>query len=284
MTTRRVAFACDVHGLSDDDVPAVEALARRGVEVEAVRWDDGSADWAKYDAMLPRSTWDYHRRAEEFAAWLRRVAMQTRVINPLPALLWNAHKSYLGELALAGVPTVPTEWVWRTDPGDLASRIAALPWDEAIFKPAVSAGAYGLTHVRRGAACDLDALRALIAAGDGMFQPLLHELGRDGETSLLYFGGVFSHAVRRPSPFAHGAQVLGAGRAVEPSAAERVVAERALAALPGDLLYARIDLAPSDAHGPRVMEVELLEPSLFFREGAGAAESFAAALAGRLTS
>ncbi len=278
----RVAFAVDATGLYVDDACAVSALAERDVVVDAVRWNDPAVDWASFDAVLPRSTWDYYHHAEAFAAWIRRTASLTHVFNPPAAVLWNAHKSYLGELARAGVPTVPTVWLWRDALDDIPARLAAVPWEQAIFKPAVSAGAYGLLHVARGDTTTHDEIAQLVSHGDGMLQPYLPLLACEGETSLLYFDGEFSHAVRRPSPFAHGMQVAGTGECVTPTPGERAVADQALATLPPDLLYARIDLAPSGLAGPLVMEIELIEPSLFFRFSPDGTARFAEGLTARI--
>jgi len=229
-------------------------------------------DWARFDLVVLRATWDYAERRDAFLSWARSLP---RVLNPFPVLEWNTDKErYLTDLAAAGVPIVPTEFV---APGGEPE----LPEAPFVVKPAISAG--GRSSARFDPA-DADAARALVArihaqGRTAMIQP---DLGDVEETDLVYIAGTFSHALRRrvPLPSAGEREVffldeeLNAGQA---SVEERGVAERALAAAPGELLYGRVDLVDG-----AVLELEIAEPSLYLAFGAGADARLARAIADRL--
>lgn len=271
----RVALAtCAARPTLDDDGPALlAALDAVGVDAEPVVWDAPAADWASYDLVVVRSTWDYTLRREEFLRWARAVP---RLANPAAVLAWNTDKRYLAELASAGVPVVPTTFV---APGERY----AVPAHEHVVKPAVSASARDT--VRYVAGADSTAhVAALLAAGRTvMVQPYQSAVDEAGETAVVLLEGVLSHAARK-------APVLVPGLAdpdavaitpAEATSAELEVARAALAAVPWDvpLLYARVDLVPGADGSPVLMEFELTEPSLFLDSSAGAPDRLAQAVA-----
>ncbi|WBB80140.1 hypothetical protein O7606_01735 [Micromonospora sp. WMMD882] len=278
--------------LDPDDRLLRRPLAARGVTTEAVAWDAPGVDWAGYDLAVIRSTWDYATRRDEFVAWAATVP---RLANPADVIAWNTDKRYLGELSAAGLPTVPTTWV---APGR--------PWappgsGEYVVKPAVSAGSldtgrYDLADPehRRLALAHLARLGA--AGRLAMVQPYLSAVDTAGETALLYVigpdGPTFSHAIRK------GPMLTGPDQGVDglyrtetidrraATPAQRAVAERVLAAVPGGarrLLYARVDLIPGAGGAPVLVELELTEPSLFLGHAEGAAERLADAIVAHLT-
>ncbi|MFE2345806.1 ATP-grasp domain-containing protein [Kitasatospora cineracea] len=254
----RVAYAT-CRGVEDVEVlPVLAAFARAGVSAEAVFWNDPGVDWAGYDLVLIRSVWDYILYREEFLAWTRRASALTRLANPARVLERNTDKTYLRALAAAGVPVVPTLWV---APGDPVEEVAAVDWPELVVKPTVSSGARDTVRTADRAAA-LAQVAALTAAGrTAMVQPYLAMVEDEGETSLLYLGGEFSHAVRR-------GPMLGGGFADvarEPDADQLALAERvlAVAAEPDELLYARVDLVRLADGSPVLIELELTEPRLF---------------------
>jgi glutathione synthase/RimK-type ligase-like ATP-grasp enzyme len=265
----RVALA-GCTAISDPDEPAlVDALDRVGVSAVGLPWDT-DADWSAYDLVVVRATWDYTDRREEFLAWAESVP---RLANPASVLRWNTDKRYLGELAAAGLPVVPTAYV----DGDFAP-----PAGDYVVKPTVSAG--GRDTVRYSAA-DEDAAREhvdrLVADGRGvMVQPYLSSVETAHETSVLYLGGAYSHGARKGPVLIDGPSLdpeqvdLGPR---EPSAAEREVAARVLAAVSEPLLYARVDLL-SGPDGPVLLELELTEPYLFLSTAEGSAGRFATAI------
>ncbi|MEV4560066.1 hypothetical protein AB0K51_24165 [Kitasatospora sp. NPDC049285] len=253
--TPRVAYAT-CQGVEDVEMlPVLAAFARLGVVADAVVWDDRSAEWTGYDLVLVRSVWDYILRRDAFLSWARRTAALTRLANPVPVLERNTDKTYLRELAAAGVPIVPTAWV---APGE---EPAGFDWPELVVKPTVSSGARDtLRTTDHGAA--LAHIAGLTAAGrTAMVQPYLSMVEDEGETSLLFLGGEFSHAVRR-------GPMLGGGFADvarEPEADQLALAEQVLATVPErrELLYARLDLVRTEDGAPALIELELTEPRLF---------------------
>ncbi|RKS84201.1 glutathione synthase/RimK-type ligase-like ATP-grasp enzyme [Motilibacter peucedani] len=269
--------------VADPEAPLLaEALERRGARAQVVLWDSPDVDWAAAALVLVRSTWDYTGRVEAFLAWADAVGAASTLQNPAAVLRWNAHKGYLAELAAAGVPTVATELVRRgADPSAALARVD----DRAgvVVKPAVSAGAEG-TSLHASADDARTALEALVAAGDALVQP--YETGvADGERSLLFFDGAFSHAVvkvPRAGDFRVQEHHGGTTAAWSPTPAELAVARAALdrAPVPEPLLYARVDLVgePGD---PRVMELELVEPFLFTAHAPGSLDRLAALVAER---
>jgi glutathione synthase/RimK-type ligase-like ATP-grasp enzyme len=231
-------------------------------------------DWSRFDLVLPRSTWDYAERRDEFLAWARGVP---RVLNTVPVLEWNTDKErYLSDLAATGVPVVPTTFV---APGEALD----LPQAPFVVKPAISAGGRTSARFERE---DAEAARALVArihaAGrTAMVQPFL---GEHEETALVYVDGAHSHTLRRrvPLPAADERDVLFLDEQLAPAeatAGEREIAEAALLPAGPDLLYGRVDLMAG-----LVLELEVAEPSLYLAYGGGAAERFAAAISARLRS
>ncbi|WP_379581019.1 ATP-grasp domain-containing protein [Nonomuraea mangrovi] len=252
----------------DDERDLVIAAWRAaGIDGQAVRWDDPEADWSAFDAAVVRSVWDYLDRREEFLAWARATAGVTRLLNPAAVLETNTDKTYLREL---GVPTVPTHW----------SADGMPQWSEYVVKPTVSAGARDTIRTTDRAVAQAHA-QALEASGrTPMVQPYLDMVEAEGETSLLYFNRTFSHAVRRNAMLAGGQSLADNSRAEPRTPADDQVelAEKVLAAVQGELLYARVDLIRLPDGSPALMELELTEPYLFLRYAEGAAANLARAL------
>lgn len=288
----------------DEDMPPLRtALADVGVTADMPCWDDPDVDWQGYDAALLRSTWDYVDRVDEFLAWCERCARQTRLLNPPGVVRWNTDKHYLVHLAKAGVPVVPSRFV---EPGaDAKSEFAAFlaggpgsctvgrvpAFDEFVVKPAIGAGSRDAARYARGeASAALQHVERLTGAGRSvMLQPYLSRVDAQGETAALYFGGGFSHAIRKGPLLRRGAGLVEGlfapedirPRAAEP--AELTVAAAAYAAIPFDApAYARIDLIRDDTNAPVVLELELTEPSLFLAHAPGAAARLAQHLVQRL--
>lgn len=280
MPPPRIAIAtCAAYPeLKGDDEMLREELRRRGCEAELVVWDDERSRWEDFDLCLVRSTWNYHEKHERFLAWTRRVGTATALHNPAELIAWNSEKTYLRELAEAGVPTVPTVWVARGSAADAEELLARNGWEEAVVKPVVDLGARGLHRVRAGGA--QDALAAVLARHDAMVQPFLPSLESDGELSLIYVDGGYSHTVRkRPAGGDFRVQSIWGGTAepATPAPIHLQIAEEALAHLAESPLYARIDLVIGlDGH-PCLIEFELIEPNLYLSTHPGAAARLAEA-------
>lgn len=261
----------------------VEALAELGLRAVIAPWGEGT-DWSSVPLVVVRTTWDYVGVREEFLAWARSVAAVTRLVNPPAVLEWNSHKGYLAGLAAAGVPTVPTVHVPR-DAGTASRREALAAFSgDVVVKPAVSAGARGALRADAASGALADHLAKLTEVGDALVQPLVPSVLERGEVSLLYFGGAFSHAVRKiAAPGDYRVQDDYGGTVVPhlPTDAELRLAERVLAAAPEPVPYARVDLVDL-AEEPVLMELEVIEPELFLPVDESSAGRFAQVLAGLL--
>ena len=271
--------------LTEDDRLFAQALERRGVEVCAAVWDDPAAAWSNAAAVVIRSTWDYHLRRAEFLAWVDRVSRATTLHNDARVVKWNSHKGYLAALAARAVPVIDTVFANAGTSLDLSEVARAHGWRDIVVKPAVSASAHETRRFDVGERDEGQAhLDRLIATRDVMVQPHLSELAEQGELSLLFASGAFTHAVRRRSRLVDGHVMPKSAPANAPAiavkSAERVLdAAAALTGVaPNDLLYSRVDLAPAE-DGYLLLELELIEPSLFFAHVPEAADRFAAAIA-----
>lgn len=280
-------------GLDEDMPPMLAALDAAGASGEIVDWDDARVDWARFDAVLLRSAWDYAERAPEFLDWAERAARATLLLNPLPVVRWDIDKHYLRELAGRGLPVVPTTYA---EPGSDAGAVlgAFLAGDacaELVVKPAIGAGSRATRRHARGArAAILAHVRSLLDEGRSvMLQPYFPSVDGEGETALVYIEGRFSHSIRKGPLLPPGAAAttgLFAAEEITPregTADEHDAGARILAAIPGGApLYARIDLIRDTAGAPRLLELELIEPSLFLAHAPGAAERFTAAVLARI--
>jgi hypothetical protein len=273
----------EARGRDEDEPLGVAALTRAGVSVEVVDWDDRAVDWSGFDRVVLRSAWDYPQRLDEFSTWLDDVDAVTDLVNPPALVRWSLDKQYLAELAEAGVPITPTVFV---PPGSSAS----LPPGGVVVKPAVGAGSvdaasYGadqheeaLSHVAR-----------LHAAGQvALVQPFLSSIPEEGEWPMVFLDGRFSHAASKRvalpqagtvddlfAPETNTAHVASAAQLEVAQAAVDLASDRL-----GTPTYARVDLVRDDAGGFCVLELELVEPSLFLAYAEPAAvERFATVLA-----
>ena len=289
MTRPRIALvtARAARGTDYDMTPLLAALRAAGADAHEVDWDDDAIDWGSFDLALLRSTWDYFERLPEFLDWGARVAERTRLVNPLAVLRWNTDKHYLAELARAGVPVVPSTFL---EPDDDAAAILDVVLNthpgahDFVVKPAVGAGSRDAQRHARDDRSGMvaHAQRLLNRRRSVLLQPYLDRVDEHGETALLFFDGVFSHAIRKGPLLKRGEDSttgLYAEETIEPrtpSPDELAIAQGALAAMPFEqpLLYARVDLVRGDDGTPRLLELELVEPSVFAAHGDGVAERF----------
>lgn len=287
---------------ADEDAPLLlAALDDAGIDTTLAVWDDDSVDWAAFDLVVIRSTWDYALRRDEFVQWAQRVESVTSLRNPASVIGWNTDKRYLADLAADGVAVTHTEFLLPDDIIDAAGaadriRSAIDPGSQFVVKPTVSAGSKDTV---RYAAVDDDRsafdsaashAAALLAAGRAvMVQPYLSAVDDEGETGLVFLGGDFSHAFRKGPLLSVGGEPvteLFMQESISPRVAtdaQLAVAERAIASARertgADLLYARVDLLPDGDGSPVVLELELTEPSFFLDTSDGAPERAAAAIA-----
>ena len=253
------------------------ALTAVGLIVEPRVWTD-PGDLSGYDLILPLFAWGYQRDVAVWYALLDRLESEALpVVNPVPVLRWNSDKAYLAELGAKGVAVVPTIEVAALGDAVLAAARAELDAEEVVIKPAISGGADGTHRIAAGAAVPADALgqRRLV-------QPLMPGILTEGEYSLFFFDGKFSHAiVKRPASGDFRVQEQFGGRESDwdASAEARALAAAALAAAPAPPVYARVDMV-GDATGKlHIMELELIEPSLFLHHAPDKGAAFGHAVA-----
>jgi glutathione synthase/RimK-type ligase-like ATP-grasp enzyme len=265
------------------------ALAGVGLSASTARWSDPGIDWAAFDLVVAHGAWDNIHDPDGFGRWVDRVARETKLVNSQRILHWNQDKRYLDALARAGVPTVPTAWIESRGP------LVDLPAGPFVVKPTISGGGYLTARYHPEASAGDDAaarehIDQLLGGGRvAMIQPYLDDIDQQGETALIYLGGHYSHAIGKSSLLRPG-EAAGEGLwrnevitpGVEPTPAQRTTAELALAAAErqvGPATYARVDLVPLSDGSPAVLELELLDPALFFDCHPPAAAAFAAVLA-----
>ena len=260
---------CDAFkDLDPDDQLLLPALWAHGLSPRIVVWDDPAVQWDLFDLVLIRSTWDYSPQREAFLEWAQAVSTKTRLLNPTNVVQWSSDKHYLLELAAAGVPIVPTEFIE-------VGQAFELPHHQFVVKPAISAGSrdtYRLSANKTDEA--RTAIHKIHASGRSvMIQPYLTSVDSEAETALIFIAGAFSHAIRKGPllELDNAAQEFHGGlflkEAITPRVAtqrQREVAQHALSLAPSDWLYARVDLINDNDGHPVVLELEMVEPSLFF--------------------
>lgn len=253
------------------------ALRRRGATAELVQWGRAGVEWSDYDLVMLSSTWDYHERVDEFRAWLKATAKASRLCNPLQTVLWNLDKRYLRELEQQGVPTIPTIWSDLSPDDEMLELAGELGWSEVVLKPCIDLGAMQLARVEL---TDAPLILPRMPR-PAMLQPYLRSLESEGELSLVYIGGELSHSlVKRAAPGDFRIQPIygGTHERIDPPAEAVEIGAAAIAAAPGDPLYARVDLVRGDDQSLRLIELELIEPALYVDVAPERAEPIARAL------
>jgi hypothetical protein len=261
----------DTTSSEPDDQALLAALAAGGFCASAVSWDDPHVDWAEPRLCVMRSAWDYHHRLSQFLGWAEEVARVTTLLNPLPALRWNTHKAYLRALESKGVPIVPTEWLAKGVPVDLARLLAARGWQQAVLKPMVSTNAFATRLLSEAFIAEgQEQLDHLLESRDVMLQPFLPQTGGYGERSLVFISGELTHAFRKRAALGSRADRFGE-IPVTPTLREAKLAHAILrhasdliewGAFPPAFLFARVDLLQDESGEVRLMELELVEPRL----------------------
>lgn len=284
---RRVAFL-SMDSLTDfvcyDDL-LIEPLRALGWEVETVSWRSIDVDWDRYEAVVIRSCWDYFLDSAAFHAVLDRInESSAQLENPINLVRWNLHKSYLRDLERQGIPIVPTRFGAAGETLDMPALFDEAGVEELIIKPAISANAVHTYRLdRQTATAKKEELDLVFQNRDWMAQPFLPSVVNEGEYSLFFFGDSYSHTILKQPKAAdfrvqeeHGGQLL----AVEPDSRLLQQAEEVMAVIRPRPLYARVDFV-SDAGMPGatgdywLMELELIEPSLYFNLNADSPALFA---------
>ena len=262
-----------------DDYPFWEALKTHNVDVHNPDWRDNTLDWSSFDAVLIRTTWDYTDHPSEFLKWLKHVNQQTLLLNSLKLIQWNFNKSYLKDLEQKGASIAPTLWLKNDAYQDIDALMKKQGWTRGFIKPIVGACAIGTLRFNiEDSEAATQHLRSLKT--DCMLQPYIESVEKTGELSLIYFDGVLSHAVRKvPVPGDYRVQDdYGASdEAITPPIPLKKMGHHVLTLLEEVPLYARVDAL---WHQDKwvLNELELIEPSLFFRHSPNAANLLCSAL------
>jgi glutathione synthase/RimK-type ligase-like ATP-grasp enzyme len=271
-----------------DEAPLLSALRAAGFSAQTLAWDDPKSDFASARATVLRATWNYPERPADFLAWVDRTAAgAARLFNGADVVRWNHHKGYLLELERRGVPIVPSRLVERGETTPLAEIARASKWVDVVVKPAIGGGSRGTLRVSQGAMARDDAhLRVLVDRGDALVQPYMASVEEYGERAIVWIDGELTHAVRKSRRFLGDRERVSASVPIAPDEAELARAAVAVAAQRqrdgGALLYARVDVVRDDHGAPRVMELEVIEPSLFFAQSEEALRRYVSALTVRL--
>lgn len=270
-----------VQQVLDEDNYVLEALSQAGFSVCKKAWCDPEFDWGSAKAVMFRTTWDYFDRYAEFSVWLKEVSKTCKLINSAELINWNIDKRYLLELRSKGVNVAPTLLLERGSTVNLAQRFAETGWSEAVLKPVVSGAA---RHTYRISAENAEKhqgiLEKLLAEEHMLLQEFLNDIVEFGEISLMFMGGVFTHAIRKIAKSGdfrvqddHGGRVVSHDATTE----EIAFGESAIAASPELPTYARVDIVRDNSGALSICELELIEPELWFRENPAAADVLAKA-------
>lgn len=262
------------------DALVAERLTARGLVVDSVSWRSSTVRWDDYDMVIIRSPWDYQHSVDEFMAVLEAIDASSAVLwNPIDVVQWNVQKTYLQELQGKDITIVPTQFVRSPTLSQIQGMFEALQSDEIVIKPVVGANANDTFWLRPDSAAEqLQQISILYAGRLALLQPFIPSVIEYGETSLIFFDGQHSHSVLK-TPRAgdfrvqeeHGSRI----KAISPDAALIEFSRRALKTVRHPMLYGRVDLVELPNGRPAVMELELIEPSLYLSYDADSAERFA---------
>lgn len=282
-----VVFATCAHQpfITADDQPLADALAALGYRVEPEPWTEiDPATTLGAEPVILRSTWDYHRVPTMFTAWLEAIADSGRTLfNPADIALGNIDKIYLQRLEAAGIAIPRSRWIEKPDAEAIDAVLREERWEQAVLKPRIGATAHATFLVAPGS-CPPDEELAPARACGALIQEFIPEIRDRGEVSMVYAGGVFSHAVLRRATdgdFRVQQDFGGVVEAIAPSSRLVAFGDAVMAHVPPSCLYARVD-AVVGARGPLLMELELIEPELYFSVVPGSAGRMAQLIVDRL--
>lgn len=263
--------------LLESDQKLIPLFAKENISAKAVVWNDESVDWTQFDYLIFRNTWDYYQKEIAFTSWLDKIeSLEIKTFNPISVIQKNKHKFYLNELKKDGISILPTIFLEKNSVSDLQDLIPE-NWKKTVIKPAFSAGSYLTKLIDRN---ELEFIQTEFKehfeTKDFLLQEFRPEIKEVGETSFIFFNGKFSHAVNKKpveSDFRVQIQYGGKYTLIKSNADLVSQAELVLSKIPEKLLYARVDgiVIENKLH---LMEIELIEPDLYFDLAGGARERF----------
>lgn len=281
----RIAFLSmdSLDGFVAYDSLVIDRLVARGITADVISWRNRSVQWNQFDMVVVRSPWDYQQAADEFLVVLESIESSTaRLWNPLDVIQWNIRKTYLQAMHDQGLQIVPTRFI--TDPTEMQLRqvFAVFETREVVVKPVVGANADGTFRLRADcSSVELQQIQAFHAGQTVLIQPFIESVVNHGELSLIFFDGQYSHSILKTPKRGdfrvqeeHGGFIC----AHQPDQFVIDFAQRCLAAAPEKTLYGRVDLVELKNGQPAVMELELIEPSLYLSYDEDSADRFADAI------
>ena len=267
--------------LTPEDQKLIPALAKHNIEAKAIIWSDKTINWNDFDYLIFRNTWDYFEKETEFTIWLNHIEkLGIKTLNPIEVIKKNIHKFYLREMEKQEISILPTVFIDKTDNLNLAERVAP-HWEKAVIKPAFSAGSY-LTEVFEKS--DIPKInkqyKTIASVKELLLQEFMPQIQTLGETSFIFFNKKFSHCVnKKPADgdFRVQSQFGGKYNLVQPSQELIEKALKIVHTFQDDLLYARVDgiVIDNDLY---LMEIECIEPDLYFNLSKDSLELFVAAI------
>jgi hypothetical protein len=264
---------CRAHPrLPEDDQFLLASLERRGMRHRVAIWDDPDVDWSGSSVTLLRAAWDSHLNPPGFIDWLDRLGSQSYLLNTTSLMRWNFDKQYLVELCEQGNNVIPTAMVTSASEAAISQALRRIPAGEIVVKPRFGADAYGVTRLPPEPEAITAHFERFGANGGLLIQPFISGVELERERSLVFIGGRFSHALYR-NPFGSGPTRQTPDNIHTPTAEELSCCRDLLGSLP-QLAYARVDMLPFDAR-PALMELEIIDPSLFFKAQPSAADALA---------
>lgn len=267
---RKVAFLSmdSLEGYSCYDDLVIKPLGKLGWQVEIVSWKSKKITWKDYDCVIVRSTWDYQDSPKEFIEVLTNIHTQTKLENNIEILKWNMDKKYLRDLEDKGIQIVNSVWKEKFNDTEVKHYFDLLNADEIIIKPTVSASAFNTFRINRNNFyTHISILDTIFKNTPFIVQPFINNIIKEGEYSLFYFGGEFSHAILKTpkqNDFRVQEEHGGILKLVQPEEEMKKSAEKILKEIQTNLLYARIDFVRTKENDFALMELELIEPSLYF--------------------
>jgi len=263
--------------LLESDQKLIPLFHKHSITAKAVIWDDESIDWTTFDYLLFRNTWDYYQKEAAFNDWLQKIeSLGIKTLNPIATIQKNKHKFYLKELENKGVLILPTIFLEKNSNKNL-DAILPKNWQKIVIKPAFSAGSYLTKLVDRSEIASIqNEFQEHLITKDFLLQEFSPEIKHLGETSFIFFNRIFSHAInKKPTEGDFRVQIQYGGKytLLEPSIELINQAKQVLEQIPEKLLYARIDgiVKENQLH---LMEIELIEPDLYFDIAIGSRERF----------
>ncbi|WP_224995607.1 RimK family alpha-L-glutamate ligase [Cesiribacter sp. SM1] len=268
----RIAYVCyNSEGkypiIEEENTLLLKYLQQKGLDIHKVIWSDPAVDWQQYDLAVLKAPWDYFDKFPQFKQWLHKLEqLQVKLLNPVPVVRWNSDKHYLHDIEEAGLPIIPSVFIEKGEEPNLAAYFETFNTDTLIIKPAVSGGAKNTILLTRDTLEAISpGIRKLLEEESFLVQPFIREIQTEGEWSLLFFGGQYSHTILKTAATGdfrvqhiHGGSV----HPMEAPEALRELAQQYINKFANDCLYARVDGVMIEGRFA-LMELELIEPYLY---------------------